>query len=516
MIIQLTEENRKEISAATKSLREEEKKLKEQLLNLSDDHFTIADGIRKPQSKEAIDLAKQINDCTKRTWKAIRNTYEIIENRYYEKIGTSQQSILNDAYNQTDTILEYMVMAVDLLGKPDTEKPSWEIYKKLEPIHSLIFGTGIADRIRITKGDVTKLNAQQIIHLIQRELDRHYEMLDAQNKDTLAEYVKKAVLEALKKTPDHTITLPPFFKMYHDNFMDILPLISSRTMEEDAKGNYYITVNRTKVSVSDTEGLIMALGVPTHKLLSAALELVTENQKHNTVYISTKDYFKSIGYDISDPEVFKKNITRTNQYLLTMQRMIVSEAKEKKRRKKITNINIVTKTSIDNDFITIQFHPEYVSYLINRKTIMQYPRALFGIDARSANTYRIGYKMATHSSMDPNIIRGSHNTLEVETIYEVTDLPTIDVVRKQRNSWTRSIRDPFEAALNALVKADIITKWYYCKPKGKRMTPQERETARSKYETWSRSYIHFEMKDAPDRKEAIEKKKQAEKQAEHV
>ena len=507
MIIRFTQQDRAEIDAAIKPYEDEAHKILDQIMDLPTEEFTYTDNGLTPLSERAKDLTAKFRNATDNSWKAREDAYNRIEERRFKRIESSPQKIITDAHTQTDAIVALFLKGLRLISpKPNAEEYS-KIYDEIRPL--FLFPNSKAWKtICDADGEATRLNADQIIDLITENLHRHYSKLNINNAKNLTEYIKETVLEALKETPDQTIILPPFFPMYHDNFMDTLPQINSRTINEDAKGNYYITINRTKINMTDTEGLVIALGVPTHKLLSSALELVTANQKHNTVFISTKDYFQSIGYDISDPEVFKKNITRTNQYLLTMQRMIVSEAKEKKRRKKITNMNIVTKTSIDNDFITIQFHPEYVSYLKNRNTIMQYPRALLGIDARSTNAYRMGYKMATHSSIDNNIVRGSNNTLEVETLYNVTDLPAIETVREQRNSWSRSIRNPFETALETLVEAKVITKWYYCKPKGKKMNPQERETSRAKYETWIRSYIHFEMKDAPDRLDAIRKKKQ--------
>jgi hypothetical protein len=486
----------------------------------------INDTLKSMSGSDIEDIKTEIRKLDEERITELLAKHEELEDIRFSKISRSPQKVLDNAKLQTTAILDKLRSLVSIY-KPLTEE---EIQKKLEEnlenpktdeellnaiepfplgFHDLVFD------IEHTKGDVTRLSKKQITDFIKKDLRRHYKRLEPTGGEILDAFITDAVSEALKEEPEQTLEVPTaYFRMYHDVFIDALPQMSSRTLQKNpVTKNWYITVGKTRLDITDTEGLALALGVPTHKLLITALEKITVNPSHNNVYIPTADYFKSIGYNISDPEIMKKNISRTGKYLLTMHRLIVTEDRERGRKKRVSNLSIITKTSVDNDFIRIEFNPEYVNYLKLRNTQMQYPRALLSIDARSANAYRLGYKMAAHSSNFNNIIRNSNNTLSVYSLYSVTDFPTIETVREQRKSWIQSIRNPFETALNTLIDSGVIEKWYYCKPKGKKLNPQEEETLRAKYEAWEGGYIRFTMKNAPDQTEAIQKNRDRKKAA---
>lgn len=486
----------------------------------------INDTLKSMSGSDIEDIKTEIRKLDEERITELLAKHEELEDIRFSKISRSPQKVLDNAKLQTTAILDKLRSLVSIY-KPLTEE---EIQKKLEEnlenpktdeellnaiepfplgFHDLVFD------IEHTKGDVTRLSKKQITDFIKKDLRRHYKRLEPTGREILDAFITDAVSEALKEEPEQTLEVPTaYFRMYHDAFIDALPQMSSRTLQKNpVTKNWYITVGKTRLDITDTEGLALALGVPTHKLLITALEKITVNPSHNNVYIPTAEYFKSIGYNISDPEIMKKNISRTGKYLLTMHRLIVTEDRERGRKKRVSNLSIITKTSVDNDFIRIEFNPEYVNYLKLRNTQMQYPRALLSIDARSANAYRLGYKMAAHSSNFNNIIRNSNNTLSVYSLYSVTDFPTIETVREQRKSWIQSIRNPFETALNTLIDSGVIEKWYYCKPKGKKLNPQEEETLRAKYETWEGGYIRFTMKNAPDQTEAIQKNQDRKKAA---
>lgn len=500
---------------------------KSALQNIDDTYRSQINNVLKSMNESNIeDIRTEIRKLDKERKAEVISKVEELEDIRFSKISSSPKKVLENAKLQTKSILDKLLSLVatykpqseeeiqraleETLDNPESDE---ELLNTIEPLpigfYDLIFD------LRDTRGDVTRLSKKQISDFIKRDLRRHYARLEPTGRESLDAFIEDAVSEALKGKPEQILEVPTaYFRMYHDAFIDALPQMSSRTLQKNpVTKNWYITVGKTRLDITDTEGLALALGVPTHKLLITALEKITVNPSHNNVYIPTADYFKSIGYNISDPEIMKKNISRTGKYLLTMHRLIVTEDRERGRKKRVSNLSIITKTSVDNDFIRIEFNPEYVNYLKLRNTQMQYPRALLSIDARSANAYRLGYKMAAHSSNFNNIIRNSNNTLSVYSLYSVTDFPTIETVREQRKSWIQSIRNPFETALNTLIDSGVIEKWYYCKPKGKKLNPQEEETLRAKYEAWEGGYIRFAMKNAPDQTEAIQKNQDRKKAA---
>ena len=135
---------------------------------------------------------------------------------------------------------------------------------------------------------------------------------------------------------------------------------------------------------------------------------------------------------------------------------------------------------------------------------MQFPKALLKMNGQKSNAYFLGCKMALHYFNSNNVVRGSNTCLKVETLLDAAEFPFIEEVREQKASWIQKIRTPLETALDTLKKEGVISSWYYCKPKGKKLNPQEREFARSVYEVWSRTLICFKMKDAPDMSDRIE------------
>lgn len=446
----------------------------------------------------------------------------------FSKISRSPQKVIDNAKLQTKAILEKLTSLVseykplpeeeiqrvleESLDNPESDE---ELLNAIEPLpfgfYDLIFD------IQDTEGDVTKLSKEQITDFIKRDLRRHYARLEPTGGGSLDAFIEGAVSEALKGKPEQILEVPTaYFRIYHDAFIDALPQMSKYGLQENnstAANALYITVGKTRIDIGNPQNLPVSLGIPTHKLLATALEQITATPSQNTVMIPTKEYFQSAGYKISNPATLEKYINRTGEYLKTLHMMVVSETKGRGKKRQISHLSIIRNSHIDSEYITITFDSTYVDFLKQRKVQMQYPRLLLSLDGKSQNSYRIGFKMASHSSNFNNIIRESNNILKVNSLLNVTDLPLIETVKEQRGSWTRKIRDPFEKALDKLTESGIISKWYYSKSKGKRMTPQEREKARSRYDLWENSYIYFTMKDAPDQTEAIQKNRSRKKAA---
>ena len=452
---------------------------------------------------------------------ALRAKNKEFEDIRFSKISRSPQKIKDNAQTQTTAIIKKLQHTVEQYRpiSPEERKQRFEfledktdseILDMIEPFPDIFYG--IIPEVESTEGEVARLEADQIIDIIKKDLYRHYERLSEEDCNDLDTFIEQAVYEALEKQPGQALEVPTaYFRMYHDNFVDTLPQMSRYALQENkstAADAFYITVGKTRVDIGNPQGFSIALGIPSHKLLVTALEQITSDPSHNTVIIPTKEYFKSAGYTISNPATMEKYINRTGEYLKTLQMMVITEGRGRGKSREIDHLSIIRKSHIDINNITITFDPIYVNYLKQRKIQMQYPRTLLSLGGKSPNPYRMGFKIAMHSSNYNNIVRGSNNILEVSSLLNVTDLPLIETIREQRGSWIRKIRDPFEKALDKLVEQGLLTKWYYCKAKSRKLNPQERETARSKYETWERCYIHFELKDSPEQSKAIQRNRE--------
>ena len=143
------------------------------------------------------------------------------------------------------------------------------------------------------------------------------------------------------------------------------------------------------------------------------------------------------------------------------------------------------------DAITITFAPNYAEYLKKRR-VWRLPLALFSWDGRRASSYALGYKIAYHYSSLNNYINGTADRLQVRTLLDRLYLRSIEEVRKQKGSWKRVIRGPFEDALNELVEGGYLKEWRYTREKAQ---PIEDENALSTYEKWADSYIQFTVAD---------------------
>lgn len=502
---------------------------KSALQNIDDTYRSQINNVLKSMNESNIeDIRTEIRKLDKERKAEVISKVEELEDIRFSKISSSPKKVLENAKLQTKSILDKLLSLVatykpqseeeiqraleETLDNPESDE---ELLNTIEPLpigfYDLIFD------LRDTRGDVTRLSKKQISDFIKRDLRRHYARLEPTGRESLDAFIEDAVSEALKGKPEQILEVPTaYFRIYHDAFIDALPQMSKYGLQENnstAANALYITVGKTRIDIGNPQNLPVSLGIPTHKLLATALERITATPSQNTVMIPTKEYFQSAGYKISNPATLEKYINRTGEYLKTLHMMVVSETKGRGKKRQISHLSIIRNSHIDSEYITITFDSTYVDFLKQRKVQMQYPRLLLSLDGKSQNSYRIGFKMASHSSNFNNIIRKSNNILKVNSLLNVTDLPEIERVKEQRGSWTRKIRDPFEKSLDKLIESGIISKWYYSKNKGKRMTPQEREKARSRYDLWENSYIFFTMKDAPDQTEAIQKNRDRKKAA---
>ena len=144
----------------------------------------------------------------------------------------------------------------------------------------------------------------------------------------------------------------------------------------------------------------------------------------------------------------------------------------------------------------MKFNDSFASYLKLRR-LTQYPVALFSVDARSANAYRLGQAMSFHYNNDNNLKSNTANRMKISTLLEYTDLPTISEIQKGEHSWTDRIKEPFETALDELYRREILSDWWYCHSGDIVLTDDEAQNFPD-FETWSNMLIHFEISQATD------------------
>lgn len=199
-----------------------------------------------------------------------------------------------------------------------------------------------------------------------------------------------------------------------------------------------------------------------------------------------------------------KNAKKTINKDLALLASMVLSWEEKGKDKAFGNMAIFQDNYYKNGMIYFTFGNKMAHYLINAYT-MQFPTALFKIKGNSPNAYRIGCKLAIHNSMDSNKRRGTANILSVESLLkEAPEIPTyLEVMNGDRHAERRII-DPLEKALETLCAENVLTGWEYCNGKSEPLTKQQIDSG--SYSDFSKWYVRYELRNAPDQSERIEKR----------
>lgn len=321
-----------------------------------------------------------------------------------------------------------------------------------------------------------------------------------------------------------------FLPMLHGKATDEIAKMSNKeTRSNPITGTATVTSGDVKLVMKEFRELKGTLGINTHKLLSVGIAILT-SQNHAggdsrladcKVSIPLREYALHCGYDLNErhtttPEEaaaekrrvanlvkdIKKKIKRDLEILRATELSWTENVKGKEED--YLNISIIGSRGIKDGYIQMAFDPAMVDYLL-RLPLTQYPLALLAVDARNGNAYSIGLKMAEHYNMDSNIARSRADRLSVSRLLACTSLPTIETVRENRQGWERLIKEPFEHALDTLTDCGLLADWKYTQAKAAPFT-SEAANSTLDYETWSKLYIQFVIKDAPDQSARIKSK----------
>ena len=279
-----------------------------------------------------------------------------------------------------------------------------------------------------------------------------------------------------------------------------------------------IECNGVKLQIKNFADIVGCFSLNTHKLFCAGLIQFTNNNnigdksdKINCgVAISLKEYAAMCGYDVEEhqtdnPAKEKQRVKNLLKYVrkqvaLDLEILYTSSLtwseNTNKKSKDYLDIRIITDKGIKNGYIYMKFNDSFANYLKLRR-LTQYPLALFSVDARSANAYRIGQAMSFHYNNDNNLKSNTANRMKISTLLEYTDLPTISEIQKGEHSWTERIKEPFETALDELYRREILSDWWYCRSGDIVLTDSEAQNFPD-FETWKNMLIHFEISQATD------------------
>lgn len=319
---------------------------------------------------------------------------------------------------------------------------------------------------------------------------------------------------------------------YHGKAVDMLARFSSRDIVEKTRTNRGVIESKEenyKVIINNLDKLKGKLSINTHKLLFAGIAEFTRlnNSNCDTAYrivFPLKDYARLLNYKIDEcetdtPEAAAKEKKRARQAYKNAKRStsedvhflmavdISWQENTKDGTRDFDSIHLLDRGAVRDGYIIMEFGRNMAEYL-KTLPLTQYPQALFSIDARNPNAYRMGFKMVEHYNMLNNQIKKSAARLRVSTLLKETDLPTIDDLRNEAQDdsrhWKNRTRKYFEIALDNLT-GKVIKSWKYTREKGKPITKEEVEKV-SDYYAFINLYIEFELLNAPDHTKRIAEK----------
>ena len=255
-----------------------------------------------------------------------------------------------------------------------------------------------------------------------------------------------------------------FLKIYHGKITEALAMVDKSNIKTDR-----ITGKRRYVDdgITITLPASAEIKVITHKLLMYAIAAFTslngKNAVNNQVVsFRLKDFLSECGVNVDKKPSVDKGRTVIKQEIDTLKNLRInicegSGAYEvNKNNLKLFNNN----STIKNGNVNMVFTTDFAEYLIKRP-IAIYLSSLLMCDGKKQNAYRVGYRIAIHSSNKNNQIKGTASTLRVATILKYVCLPTCYDLKKSRQSWRQKIKAKVDNAFDYLIQIQFLKKWTY-------------------------------------------------------
>lgn len=256
------------------------------------------------------------------------------------------------------------------------------------------------------------------------------------------------------------------------------PITGAVTLKISGKG---------EIKISEFSEIGGELGVTTRKIFDAACaELANVNTYNapegasveNVIYINLEEYAKANGYDITPrPCETPKELDREKERIASTLRDVRANLRSDLSLLRSSTITFTDKTAgkggfytagiisgygIRNGTIRINFDTDLARYLTHAY-IMNWPTSLLMHDNRSPNAYSIGWKIAHHSSIDANRIKGTDTRLSVDSLLAAA--PQIqsyeEMTASGNRNWKARIKKPLEAALDSQIEVGYLSRWAY-------------------------------------------------------
>lgn len=351
--------------------------------------------------------------------------------------------------------------------------------------------------------------------------------------DALAIIAARKRKREKKNTPPPSVFDKAFIKMFNANPVNSLININTTKPGRPGGKGYFmqnLLTNEWEYKSGGTEITVPVKKEPAREVLPmfststwklahlACMLLTAKNQKkapaerlEPKIETSVREYMAATGRKITTNGV--KDITKTLKKDLKALNEL--NLKDTDKKYSLERVRPFPEVSLQRGKITIGFSPSFVEYLAKKAGfLMNYPAALLKLTETNSNLYPLGYKLALNRSNDTNIKRGRANVLSVlSCLASCPGIPSIEDVRRQRNSPAKRIIEPFEKTMDELQKQGVLDHWEYCLPKGEPL----KEAAVTDYNYFISLLVLYEIKDFPisnelERIQAAEEKRKKRKE----
>ncbi len=255
-----------------------------------------------------------------------------------------------------------------------------------------------------------------------------------------------------------------FLKIYHGKITEALAMVDKSNLKTDRITGiiHYVDDGITITLPASAE-----IKVTTHKLLMYAIAAFTSLNgknavKNRVISFRMKDFFSECGVNVdSKPSVDKGRLV-IKQAIDTLKslRISICEGSGAYAVNKSVLKLFMDNSKIKSGIVHMNFTADFAEYLIKRP-IAVYPSSLLKCDGKKPNAYRIGYKIALHSSNNSNKSKGTAGTLKVATILKYVCLPTRYDLKKSRQSWRQKIKAKVDNAFDYLIQIQFLKGWTY-------------------------------------------------------
>lgn len=274
-----------------------------------------------------------------------------------------------------------------------------------------------------------------------------------------------------------------FFKIYHGKITEALAMVDKSNVKTDR-----ITGKRQYVDdgITITLPASAEIKVITHKLLMYAIAAFTSLNgsdivNNRVISFRLKDFLAKCGVNAAHKPSVDKGRTEINKSLSVLKgiKVTIREGQDRYLFNDADLKLIDAKSGVKNGMVYMYFTDAFAKYLITRP-IAEYPSSLFRCDGKKHNAYRLGYKIALHTTNKNNQIKGTANTLKVMTVVKNVCLPNHMDLQKTRQSWAHKIKNKIDDILSYLIEIGCLKNWHY------------RTDTNETYNSYIQNYIEYE------------------------